>query len=140
MCSLRFENNLLTIEGVRFASISKKTPLSKLSFAFVSLALPLLVGSALACCKACSGSILFSARQHIEVLFAEQSSYENNQETSAVISKCRNASTNLVRHRHFFRQSAASVRHRHSGIRVQSGTASHGLVRHCPAMPMNRFR
>ncbi len=42
MCSLRFENILLTIEGVRFASISKKTPLSKLSFAFVSLALPLL--------------------------------------------------------------------------------------------------
>ncbi len=42
MCSLRFENNLLIIEGVRFASISKKTPLSKLSFAFVSLALPLL--------------------------------------------------------------------------------------------------
>jgi hypothetical protein len=42
MCSLRFENNLLAIEGVRFASISKKTPLSKLSFAFVSLALPLL--------------------------------------------------------------------------------------------------
>ncbi len=44
MCSLHFENNLLTIEGVRFASISKKTPLSKLSFAFVSLALPLLAG------------------------------------------------------------------------------------------------
>ncbi len=43
MCSLRFENNLLTSEGVRFASISKKTPLSKLSFAFVSLTLPLLV-------------------------------------------------------------------------------------------------
>ncbi len=43
MCSLRFENNLLTSEGVRFASISKKTPLSKLSFAFVSLPLPLLV-------------------------------------------------------------------------------------------------
>jgi hypothetical protein len=42
MCSLRFENNFLTVEGVRFASISKKTPLSKLSFAFVSLALPLL--------------------------------------------------------------------------------------------------
>ncbi len=38
MCSLRFENNLLTIKGVRFASISKETPLSKLSFAFVSLA------------------------------------------------------------------------------------------------------
>ncbi len=43
MCSLRFENNLLSFEGVRFASISKKTLLSKLSFAFVSLALPLLV-------------------------------------------------------------------------------------------------
>ncbi len=43
MSSLRFENNLLTIEGVRFASISKKTPLSKLSFAFDSPALPLLV-------------------------------------------------------------------------------------------------
>ncbi len=42
MCSLRFENNLLSIEGVRFASKSKKTPLSKLLFAFVSLALPLL--------------------------------------------------------------------------------------------------
>jgi hypothetical protein len=37
-----FRNNLLTVEDVRFASISKKTPLSKLSFAFVSLALPLL--------------------------------------------------------------------------------------------------
>ncbi len=43
MCSLRFENNLFSSEGVRFASISKKTLLSKLSFAFVSLALPLLV-------------------------------------------------------------------------------------------------
>jgi hypothetical protein len=43
MCSLRFENNFLTIEGVRFASISKKTPLSKLSFAFLLLALPLLM-------------------------------------------------------------------------------------------------
>ncbi len=42
MLSLRFENNLLTVEAVRFASISKKTPLSKLSFAFVSLALPLI--------------------------------------------------------------------------------------------------
>ncbi len=42
MCSLRFENNLLSSEGVRFASISKKTLLSKLSFAFISLALPLL--------------------------------------------------------------------------------------------------
>ncbi len=45
MCLLRFENNLLTMEGVRFASISKKTPLSKLSFAFVSLALPLLANT-----------------------------------------------------------------------------------------------
>ncbi len=45
MCSLRFKNNLLSSEGVRFASISKKTLLSKLSFAVVSLALPLLVGS-----------------------------------------------------------------------------------------------
>ncbi len=43
MCSLHFENNLLSIEGVRFASISKKTLLSKLSFAYVSLALPLLL-------------------------------------------------------------------------------------------------
>jgi hypothetical protein len=43
MCSLRFENNLLSSEGVHFASISKKALLSKLSFAFVSLALPLLV-------------------------------------------------------------------------------------------------
>jgi hypothetical protein len=43
MCSLRFENNFLTVEAVRFASISKKTPLSKLSFPFVSLALPLLI-------------------------------------------------------------------------------------------------
>jgi hypothetical protein len=44
MCSLRFENNLLTIEGVLFTLIWKKTPLSKLSFAFVSLALPFLEG------------------------------------------------------------------------------------------------
>jgi hypothetical protein len=42
MCSLCFENNLLSSEGVRFALISKKTLLTKLSFAFVSLALPLL--------------------------------------------------------------------------------------------------
>ena len=44
MCSLRFENNLLSSEGVLFASILKKTLLSKLSFAFISLALPLLDG------------------------------------------------------------------------------------------------
>jgi hypothetical protein len=42
MCSLHFENNVLAIEGVRFTSI-KKTPLSKLSFAFVSISLPLLI-------------------------------------------------------------------------------------------------
>ncbi len=42
MCSLRFENNLLSSEDVRFVSISKKTLLSKLLFALVSLALPLL--------------------------------------------------------------------------------------------------
>jgi hypothetical protein len=34
---------LLSSEGVRFTSISKKTLLSKLSFAFVSLALPFLI-------------------------------------------------------------------------------------------------
>jgi hypothetical protein len=42
MCLLRFKNNLLTIEGVRFVSILKKAPLSKLSLAFVSISLPLL--------------------------------------------------------------------------------------------------
>jgi hypothetical protein len=46
MCSLPFENNLLTIEGVHFALILKKTPLSKLLFAFVSVALPLLMVTA----------------------------------------------------------------------------------------------
>ncbi len=36
--------------------------------------------------------------------------------------------------------SAASVRHWHSDIiRVESGTAGHGLVRHCPAMPICSF-
>ncbi len=48
--------------------------------------------------------------------------------------ECRNAGEKLVRHRHFFRLSSASVRHRYSGIRVQSGTAGHGLVQHCPAL------
>ena len=42
MCSLCFKNNLLTIEVVHFASISKKATLSKLSFAFVLISLPLL--------------------------------------------------------------------------------------------------
>ncbi len=46
---------------------------------------------------------------------------------------------NFFRHQHFFRQSAASVRHWHSGIRVPSGTACHGLVRHCLAMVVNFF-
>jgi hypothetical protein len=40
--SLHFENNLLTINGVRFSSISEKTLLLKLSFAFISISLPLL--------------------------------------------------------------------------------------------------
>jgi hypothetical protein len=48
--------------------------------------------------------------------------------------ECRTAGEKLVRHRHFFRQSASSVQHRYSGIRVPSGTAGHGLVRHCPAL------
>ncbi len=39
MCLLRFKNNLLTIEEVRFASILKKTPISKLSYAFASVAI-----------------------------------------------------------------------------------------------------
>jgi hypothetical protein len=51
MCSLRFENNFLSSEGVRFASISKKTLLSKISFAFVSLALPLLVPTTFEYCE-----------------------------------------------------------------------------------------
>ncbi len=33
-------------------------------------------------------------------------------------SKCRNARKNSIRHRHFYRYVTASVRHRHSGIRV----------------------
>jgi hypothetical protein len=40
MCLLCFKNNLLTIKGVHFALISKKTPLSKLLFAFVSISSP----------------------------------------------------------------------------------------------------
>jgi hypothetical protein len=32
--------------------------------------------------------------------------------------KCRNAGEKLVRHRHFYRQSTSSVRHRYSGIWV----------------------
>ncbi len=36
-------------------------------------------------------SILFSARQSMEVFFAERTSDEDNQETFAVISKCWNA-------------------------------------------------
>ncbi len=39
----------------------------------------------------------------------------------------------LVRHGHFFRKLTVSVRHRHSGNRVKSCTAGHGLVWHCPA-------
>jgi hypothetical protein len=71
MCSLRFENNLLTIEGVRFASISKKTPISKLSFAFVSLALPLLsvwadIGAAVFL-NVCSTNILAQYKENQNV-------------------------------------------------------------------------
>jgi hypothetical protein len=44
-----------------------------------------LVGSAQACCKAGQGSILYSARQPIEVLLAGLLSDEENKETSAVI-------------------------------------------------------
>jgi hypothetical protein len=40
MCSLRFESNFLTIEGVGFALILKKTPLSKLCFASVAITTP----------------------------------------------------------------------------------------------------
>ncbi len=40
----------------------------------------------------------------------------------------------VVRHWHFFRYSAPLVWHWQSGIRVQSGTAGHGLVQHWPAM------
>ncbi len=64
MCSLRFENNLLTIEGVRFASISKKTPLWKLSFAFVSLALPLLPETVSTVCTGCTNSTVCSLPAH----------------------------------------------------------------------------
>jgi|688.fasta_scaffold384422_2 hypothetical protein len=35
-----------------------------------------------------------------------------------IIYKYRNAGEKLVRHRHFYRQSISSVRHRHSGTRV----------------------
>ncbi len=65
MCLLRFENNLLIIEGVRFASISKKTPLSKLSFAFVSLALPLLLKCITCKRYAMSSNCLMSRSIHV---------------------------------------------------------------------------
>ncbi len=47
MCLLCFKNNLLTIECVRFTSILKKSILSNLSIAFVSLSLPFLEGKLL---------------------------------------------------------------------------------------------
>ncbi len=40
MCSLRFENNLLTIEGVRFASIEENTIIEAfVRFRFASVAI-----------------------------------------------------------------------------------------------------
>jgi hypothetical protein len=62
MCLLRFENNLFSSEGVHFALISKKTPFSKLSFAFVSLALPLLtmlVQSSMEATESLPGIVLY---------------------------------------------------------------------------------
>jgi hypothetical protein len=49
------------------------------------------VGSALACFKADQGSIPFLVRHPIEVFLAEKTSAEENQETLAVTSECRNA-------------------------------------------------
>jgi hypothetical protein len=40
MCWFSFESNLLTIEDVRFALISKKTPLLKLCFTSVAITTP----------------------------------------------------------------------------------------------------
>ncbi len=48
--------------------------------------------------------------------------------------ECPNAGKKLVRHRHFFRKSIASVRHRHSGIRVSPealATDESGIVQLC---------
>jgi hypothetical protein len=73
MCSLRFENNLFTIEGVRFASISKKTPLSKLSFAFVSLSLPLL------------GSFIFASKTSM-LVWCSLKPAENELKTTHIMS------------------------------------------------------
>ncbi len=59
----------------------------------------------------------------MEMLIVARTSDEENQEASAVISKCRNAGIpgkRLVRHRHFYSYSTVSVRHRHSGIRVSA--------------------
>jgi hypothetical protein len=53
--------------------------------------------------------------------------------------ECRNAGEKLVRHRNFFRYSAASVRHRYSGIRVQSGTAGHGIIPALPSSALNPY-
>jgi hypothetical protein len=51
---------------------------------------------------------------------------------SSIHSLGRDVGKNSVRHQYFYWHSTASVWHRHSGIRGQSGTASHGLVRYCP--------
>ncbi len=45
--------------------------------------------------------------------------------------ECPNAGKKLVRHRHFFRKSIASVRHRHSGIPEAVATDESGIVQLC---------
>jgi len=57
----------------------------------------------------------------IDVLHTEGTSKEETQETSAAISKCRNAGIpgkRIVRHRHFYGLSTVSVRQRHFGVGV----------------------
>jgi hypothetical protein len=70
----------------------------------------------------------------MDVLLTERTSDEENKETSAFISKCRNTGKRVCPASPFLRLinfvSQASA-FRHKG---QSGTAGHGSVRHCPAM------
>jgi hypothetical protein len=69
----------------------------------------------------------------MEVLLAERTSDEENQETSVVISICQNAGKKLSSISIFaYSQlclSGIGIRHQD-----QSSTAGLGLVRHCPAM------
>ncbi len=62
------------------------------------------------------GSVKFLSGHPMEVLLAERTSDEENQEISAVISKCRNTGEKVSPASAF--TSLFSVRHRHSGIRV----------------------